>query len=130
MDGDVADTERLANFVLESNKLTRDGVHFKAFLPGGDGQRSLFRIDGLSDEYVAATGQAFVGNLRDKLVLGWGTIRAASIRKVIPLLLRADKPPPRHAVIEGWPDEIERRRALAMQLASKSDAHKCPKAGS
>jgi hypothetical protein len=132
MDSEVADEEQIANFILESNKFRPDGtVHPRAFLPGkNDGERSVMRISGLSAEYTAATGQAFVGNLRDRKVLGWGQISAAEIRSPnalgIALDVVSDVPPPRHALINGWPPERERRDALALLLASKAKPRRWP----
>src|SRR5690348_13995276 len=101
MDPEVADEEQIANFILESSKLRADGtIHHRAFLPGkNDGERSVMRIGGLSQEFVAATGQAFVGNPRDKKILGWGQLQAAAIRHAQPLEVVSDVPPPRHALI-------------------------------
>jgi hypothetical protein len=78
MDPEVADAEQIANFILESSKIRSDGnIHHRAFLPGkNDGERSVMRVSGLSEEYAAATGQAFVGNPRNKKVLGWGELPA------------------------------------------------------
>ena len=122
----VVDDEPLANFVLEENKFKPDGVHWRAFRPGSDGERSVFRVQDLCDEYIAATGQAFVGNLRDKQILGWARLSASAVRAGTPLLARPDVPPPRHAVIVGWPSEKERQKALAMLLASRATARRWP----
>lgn len=128
MDPEVADDEQIANFVLESNKIRSDGnIHHRAFLPGkNDGERSVMRISGLSEEYAAANGQAFVGNPMNKTILGWGELSAAAIRTVNPLTVVADVPPPRHALIGGWPAAPEQRMALAMALAAKSTTRRWP----
>ncbi len=57
MPSEIADTERLAIFVFDSDDMKEDGVHWRAFLPGKDGERSLYRIDGLDFCEVAAIGQ-------------------------------------------------------------------------
>lgn len=126
MDAVIAPAEILANYVVESNKIKSTGVDHRAFLPGKDGERSLFRIDGLCTEYVAATGQAFVGNLRDRKILGWAALRAADVSVLNPLRLRADEPPPRHAVIDNWPTELDEQRKLALELARVSQCFRWP----
>jgi hypothetical protein len=131
----VDDAEGLTNFVLEANKFrkeslpsggTRDVLHFKAFMPDRGGERSVFRMDGLAKSVIAELGRVFVGLQRDKPVLGWGQISAEIVRRTAPLHVRADEPPPRHAVIDAWPSDIERSRALAMDLASQAAATKLP----
>jgi len=130
MDPEIGDGEDLANFIVESNKFASDGgVHFKAMLPDGSGERSLFRIDGLSREYIAAWGKAFVANPRDKPLYGWGKLKAASVTALTALFgitLKWDEPQPRHAVIADWPPEVEKRRAAAMELAKCAEACRWP----
>lgn len=117
----VADAEELANFIYESNKFRKDGVDWRAFRPNPyDGQRSVFRVDGLGHTQISALGQEFVGDPNDKAILGWGLVRAGVVRAVPPLTVRADPPPDRHAAIESWPAPVESQRTLAMQLASKA----------
>ena len=127
MDSEVADEEQIANFVLESNKFRSDGsVHPNAFRPGRDGERSVMRINGLSTEYVAATGQAFVGNLRDKKILGWGELNVGAVRGSRALEVLSDVPPPRHALIKGWPSERDKQDALTLFLASITTPRRWP----
>lgn len=133
---DIDDIEQLTNYVVESNKFrsdksssgdTRDVLHFKAFLPDNSGERSVFRMDGLDHGTVVEWGRVFVAQPRDKSrILGWGRIPAGIVRRQRPLRVRADEPPPRHAVIDQWPSDIEQSRALAMELASASVATKLP----
>lgn len=122
----VDDAEALANYIVESNKFKRGSVDHRAYLPGRDGERSVFRTDGLANEDVAALGQTNVAAARNKTLLGWATIFAEIVRRAIPLTVRSDEPPPRHAVIESWPEALEERRKLAMFLASKAETTKCP----
>jgi hypothetical protein len=127
MDSEVAEQEQIANFILESNKFRPDGsVHPNAFRPSKDGERSVMRVDGLSREYVAATGQAFVGNYRDKKILGWGQLRVGDVRSSNVLRVEADRPPPRHALILGWPPKRDKQDALTLFLASLTQPHRWP----
>jgi hypothetical protein len=129
LDEAVDDAEPLTNFVVESNKFkkdklpgggTQDVVHYRAFMPDTDRERSVFRMDGLAQDMIALLGNAFVGLQRGKPILGWASIAAGAVRRSIPLKVRADEPPPRHAVIDAWPADVERCRALAMELASEA----------
>lgn len=126
MQAEIDPAEELANFIVESSKIKATGVDHRAFLPGGDGERSVFRIGGLCQEYIAAYGQAFVGNARDKKILGWATVQAAAVSGLVPLRLRADEPPPRHAVIDQWPTEPQQKRLLAMELAKAATCVRYP----
>jgi len=58
MHPEIADRERLAIFVFDSDDMKEDGAHWRAFMPGkSDGERSLYRVDGLDFCDVAAIGQ-------------------------------------------------------------------------
>lgn len=120
MHPDIADTERLAIFVLDSDGMREDGAHWKAFLPGKlDGERSFLRIDGLDFCDVAALGQELASQ-RDppKQLRGWGVISAGDVRTLCPeLRVRSAKPPERHGVIDSWPAEKHEKRSLAQSLA-------------
>jgi hypothetical protein len=129
MDPTIGAQESLSNFVIESNKFKKDELHFKAMMPGRDGERSLYRVDGLSDEHIAAWGQAFVANYRDAKVLGWGVLAASHIQAMqqqFGVVLKSDEPPHRHAVITNWPADPEKQRVVAMTLASKATARRWP----
>lgn len=132
---DVSGAEQLTNFVLESNKFrreklaaggTRDVMHFKAFMPDTGGERSVFRMDGLDEASVMELGRVFVAQPREKPLLGWGRLSADQVHAVGSLRVRGDEPPPRHAVIDAWPVDIELCRVLAMELASAAVATKLP----
>jgi len=118
--------EKLTNYVLESNKFKADAIHWRAFMPSSDGERSVFRMDDVDHESVIELGRVFVGQPRNKPILGWGRISAGTVREQLPLRVKADEPPPRHAVIDQWPPEVEQRRVLAMTLASAAATIQLP----
>jgi hypothetical protein len=118
LEEEVADDESVVCYVYESNKIKPDRkIHWKAFKPGSDGERSVFRIRDLTTPQIAQLGQREVGDRQRKHILGWGAVVAAQVR-LIPLLLNRSEPPARHAYIHGWPDAPEKRSELAMRLAS------------
>jgi hypothetical protein len=120
MQGEIADQESLAVFVFDSNKMKAVHVHWRAFLPDRRGERSFFRIDGLSNAQITAIGRTQAGDDRNQVLHGWGQLRAAAVRAKPPLTLRADEPPDRHGVIEGWPTELEQRNELALALSTSA----------
>lgn len=131
----IDDVEELTNYVVESNKFrvdklpsggTRNVLHYRAFLPDKNRERSVFRMDGLDHSTVVEWGRVFVAQPRCKSILGWGRVPAGAVRRQLPLRVRSDEPPPRHAVIDQWPTEIEHARTLAMELASATVATKLP----
>jgi hypothetical protein len=123
---EVADEEPLATFVIESNKIKADGIHWQAFRPGRDSQRSVFRVKDLTNGQIAELGHEFVAKAQGKSIIGWGVVGAGIVRAKPPLTVRDDPPPPKHAVIEGWPPAPEQQRTLAMHLASKATTFRCP----
>ena len=127
MCGEIADTESLAIFVLDSKKIKSDGVTWRAFMPSEeDGERSVFRVDELSNTDIAALGQREVGDTQmpqPRQIRGWARFTAEEVRKRPPLVLVPDEPPPRHAVIRGWPPAFEEKQRLAMDLAEVAACH-------
>lgn len=120
MDDAIADGESLAVFILDSNKLKADGAHWRAFLPGDDGERSVFRIDNVTRDEVVAIGLEHVANPVQRPLRGWAQFLAA-VARLQPVTLMAIEPPPRHAVIKDWPPEPEKRKVIAMVLADAAD---------
>jgi hypothetical protein len=121
-DPEVSPQEPLATFVIESNKFRGNNLHFKALMPGGpDANRSVFRTLGCTDAEIQAIGVAEVATPRGKTLLGWGTVKTSAVRQ-LGLHVRRDEPPPLHAVIENWPNAVEDKRALAMELAAQAEA--------
>jgi hypothetical protein len=113
---DIADSECLAIFVVDPDAMKADGAHWRAFMPGKDGERSFYRIDGLDYSEIAHIGRE-VAAQRGKALHGWGVVRAKDVTACAPLLFKIDEPPDRHGVIIGWPTERIERVSLAQLLA-------------
>jgi len=126
MQGAIANTERLAIYVLDSGKLKASGVHWRAFIPGNDGERSFFRTDGLTVEQISRIGQREVGDPEGRPIRGWAQLIAQNVLDARPLQLIPAEPPERHGVIINWPPEIQERNKLAMQLANVALKHEWP----
>jgi hypothetical protein len=127
MDGPIADDECLAIYVLDSDKLRRDGAHWRAFLPNPeDGERSLFRVSGLGIESKAEIGQTHIGDPKGRPLRAWAELIANQIRQYPPLAVIEAEPPDRHGVIKDWPAEPQQVRALAMALADVASTQRWP----
>jgi hypothetical protein len=129
MDEEVADTESLAIFVLDSKKIKADGVTWRAFMPNEvDGERSLFRVDDLETLDIIELGQREVGDAQTppRVIKGWAQFIAREVRTRPPLQLVAAEPPPRHGVIRNWPVDWEQKQKLALDLAGVASTHRCP----
>ncbi len=114
---DIADSERLVVFVFDDD-MKQDGAHWRAFMPGkSDGERSLYRSDGLDFCEVAAIGQEVANQRPDDKLRGWAVISASDVRKLPGLQLKAAEPPERHGVIDSWPTERIDKVSLAQSLA-------------
>jgi hypothetical protein len=120
----VDDHEEVASFVFESNKFKGDDLDFRQLMPSKKfGNTSVYRTAGLNENETADAGHAIALERPKPGILGWGVLVARAIRLIspsTPLSLNADEPPPRHALIEGWPAAVQEQRTLAMNLASKA----------
>jgi hypothetical protein len=120
MDPEIAESERLTVFVLDSGLMKEDGVHWRAFMPGKhDGERSLYRVDGLDFCDVSALGQSVASERQNQRLHGWGVFSANDVRTLPPpgLRLLSAEPPDRHGVIDCWPTEKHEQRNFAQLLA-------------
>jgi hypothetical protein len=127
MHPDIADSERLAIFVFDSEDMREDGAHWKAFMPSkNDGERSLYRVDGLSLSEIAAIGNDLASQRISQQLRGWATISARNVRKLSGLQLKAAEPPERHGVIDSWPAEKHEKRSFAQSLAKDAATVRFP----
>jgi hypothetical protein len=95
----VEDDESLARFLTSSNHFSTRGVKHAAFLPSGDRETSVFRHDGDPAGHLWAIGVEY---LEGRTFHGAALVKVREVRAAT-LDVSADEPPPRHAVIRGWP---------------------------
>lgn len=118
----VGDDEDIARFLVQSRHFKADVVKPTAFLPNPkDRETSVSRHGPVPAEDLWAIGQAVAGT---RTLYGAAIIKAGAARES-GLEVGAAEPPPRHAVISGWPwsendRELEKARQtkLAQHLAS------------
>jgi hypothetical protein len=98
-------------------------VKYAAFLPDKNGETSVFRTSGITNNEIWEIGDCEVSIKRGKPILGRADIGINNvISKDLEVVPR--EPPLRHANIIGWPDERSKQKIIAIELASESIFHK------
>lgn len=120
----VAPEEQLARFLFDKKEIRSDGsLHWRALLPNRDGETSVSRIAGCEEGEILIMGFG-VARARGQILIGRGEVLASSAYD-LSLNIRADNDPAsRHADIIGWPEEKDRKQAIAIDLADKATAKK------
>jgi len=117
--------EILSRFILQTNwfSTSENRVKYAAFLPNKDGETSVFRSSGISNNEIWDIGEREVSIKRGKPIYGRADI---SVTNVISKDLRviSSEPPERHANITGWPDEKSKQMVIAVQLAAEAQLHR------
>ena len=117
--------EILSRFILQTNwfSSSENRVKYAAFLPDKNGETSVFRTSGITNNEIWEIGDCEVSIKRGKPILGRADIATNNvISKDLEVVPR--EPPLRHANIIGWPDERSKQKIIAIELASESFFHK------
>ena len=117
--------EILSRFILQTNwfSSSENRVKYAAFLPDKNGETSVFRTSGITNNEIWEIGDCEVSIKRGKPILGRADIGINNvISKDLEVVPR--EPPLRHANIIGWPDERSKQKIIAIELASESFFHK------
>jgi len=120
----VDDEENIARFLYHRSLYSTLGPKTSAFLPHKqDRETSVFRHGSEPQEQLWAIGSDVAG---ERYLYGAAIVKTRDVREAR-LIVHADEPPPRHAVITGWPwDENDQKLQKAKQkeiaelLVSKS----------
>jgi hypothetical protein len=120
----VADNEDLARFLTSSRLFNAQMPKPAAFLPSAsDRETSVFRHGSEPRDELWAIGDEHVG----RTIHGAAIVKAYDVKAAL-LDVLASEPPPRHAVLVGWPwldDDPELQKAQqkerAAQIASKAE---------
>ncbi|MCP4252476.1 MAG: hypothetical protein GY775_03510 [Candidatus Scalindua sp.] len=116
-------SEILSRFILKEKYIRADNtVRHIAFTPSKNGETSVFRISGISDNEVWDIGDREVATKQSKPIFGRADIIASIVMKELKVI--PTEPPKRHADITGWPDERSNQRLIALELAAESEFHK------
>ena len=124
----ISETERLSRYVTTRDHYSTatNEVRFRAFLPArADNELSIMRTRDLDEPGVWALGDAVTAP-SGRTAYARADFHAPDVVAsfVVPwrLTVRPDEPPPRHALIEGWPPpaETEIRKSLAQQLRART----------
>jgi len=92
-------------------------------MPNRDGETSVYRIIGLVDPEIFEIGQRYVANKRNKPLLGRADIEVSKVFDRDLSVISDPNPHPRHANIVDWPEEREKYRLLAVELAAEAELH-------
>ena len=88
-------------------------------MPPPDGDLSVFRTSGWTEERIWEQGKAAPG----RTLKARGDLSASVVIKVEELFIDPDDEPPGHANIKGWPagpENKSKRMELAMSLAGEA----------
>lgn len=117
----VGDEEDLARFLTQSSQFNTIMVKPAAFVPSAkDGETSVSRHGADPAVRLWAMGLQAAGT---RSLYGAAIVKARVVRETT-LEAEADEPPPRHAMIVGWPSDADpelqkaKRKELAIRLAS------------
>ena len=120
----VADDEDLARFLTSSGYFNAQMVKPAAFLPSRDQETSVFRHGSEPREMLWTIG--FGCPAAGRTLHGAAIVKAREVRAAS-LEVTANEPPPRHAVIRGWPYLSEdpdlqkaQQKEMAISIASKA----------
>lgn len=127
-EGPISDDERLSRFIFDRDAFTASTgrVNFRQFLPpkavAHAEEVSAMRTELLAEQRVWSLGQETAAAGSGRRVRARGDFRAPAVRAsragAWQLDVRPFVPPPRHALVVGWPPVSERdaRKSLAQQL--------------
>lgn len=116
----ISDKESLARFVFESNRIRKDKtVKPDAFMPNINLETSVTIKSDLSDLRLWEIGQIIATNM-NKPLYGHADIIAADVRKnsVLDIVPKPETDNPNHANIIGWPEDKDKKKILAQELAA------------
>jgi len=121
---DLQPSTPLARFILDRKHLrkTEPRVRPKSFLPREDpgiGEMALstFRVDGLQEEMIWEIGQNEIASKAGRSLKGRCDL-PTQVYTTCGLTADFDNQPLRHVNIVGWPQEEEKRLAIAQELAA------------
>jgi len=120
LDTDPVADEPLVHYIFSRSHFapTKGRVKPAAFeVPEDDPALSVYRIQGLNEPSIWVLGQRFAAGGRTLHARAQLTVAQATPP---PLVIAREEPPPRHAVVTGWPAAKHERVSFAQRLAADS----------
>lgn len=118
----MAANEQIARYILSKRyfSTTNRTVKYGAYLPAPDGETSVYRITGLSEEGVWEIGQEYVAKPSNRTLYARGDTPAIVILKTGLALVPETTPHPLHANITNWPADKDEQKMLALEIANEA----------
>lgn len=122
----VSKDESLGRFLTDKSYFNSNGAKPKAFMPPHNLRLSVFRIVGLQIEQIWKLGEEHVlstipeSSAGMKNIYGIADTKAFRLEK-LDLYVTATDHPPRHAEICGWPEEKEKQKSIAQEIAADAE---------
>lgn len=125
MEDSIQPSEPLARFITQKSyyRSASKTVRHNAFMPNRYGKTPVYRIINLVHPEIFEIGQIFVAEKMNKQLLGRADIKAIKIIEKNLSVISDPDPHPRHANILDWPDEREKYRLIAVELADEAELH-------
>jgi len=119
----VTDEEPLGRFLFSKNHFSslNNIVQPSAFMPPVDLQLSVFRTQGLDERAIwdIAENEIIRKTPSPHTLYGRAEILSLTVKST-GLEIDPDNIPPRHANIKGWPQEKDKQKLIAIELASEA----------
>ena len=115
--------EYLTRYIIDKNyyRISDKTVRHNAFmLPANSRALSVFRISDFHLNSIWDLGERYVATPRNKPLLGRADVIASQVFNKGLGITPEDDPHPRHANIVDWPDEREKQKMIAVELASEA----------
>ena len=116
----IALADPISRFLVDKRHFSSENRRVKpnAFLPDAILQTSVFLIRDLSEKDIWSLGDKALAEgsrvPRGRAHFIVSDVAATNLRLLV------DSPPPRHAILVGWPNDKSARMALAQELANRS----------
>ncbi len=125
MEESIQSSESVARFIMQKTyfRPSTQTVRHNAFMPNREGQTSVYRIIGLDDPEIFEIGRRFVADKMNKPLLGHADIEVLKILEKDLRVISDPDPHPRHANIVDWPEDPEKNRLIAIELADEAELH-------
>lgn len=118
----VAASEQIARYILSKRYFSTKNrtVKYGAYMPAPNGETSVYRISGLSEEEVWQIGQQNVAKPGMRTLYARGDTPASVIMKTGLTLVPETTPHPLHANIVNWPLVKDEQKMLALEIVNEA----------